>query len=1232
MNKNNDPTDLKKIREKIYTFDKFSKEQWEAIERNVDDYTKEVLKLLVNTATANETSVQQQTIKIKACGEVAYSEAIRKSLIQGGYLSQAPATEGLVAVNSNTSKGKKIKAKDKPKPLSKDDQVRLLNFQRIVSSSTKDLFALFEQVQSHTSLEHAMTQGLNSDILELRLLTLIIIAHNIRVQLETLKNGDDQDLKVGSKVETGYRVVQSIQLVLESIGEQKYPSVLNSTDRIDVSCTLVSDLARVNNELKAQLNYRVERIFTDFPHLISPSSYYHVLQQFSVKLSSCQRELIDIANKRESFLLFYASNFGSGKTTATVGVAATKLAVRDHLTIYCCMSEAVRHNLAKYAYNSQIPFALAVNINGKVKIINNNNCGDFSDNPKDRENPKNRANRNRRLIITDYLTAYDLLSQREKFLPFQSENNITLIIDEPTDGADRESHYKTTIFAHLFSCCPSRTILVSATLPDQCELQPYIDYFSQKWGDLDPFYTTVRSNKVKIGCHLIERDGSNFLLHSTCDDTATLSRLIDLLKTNQFLGRLYTAPVVYGLHRKLSAAGLSGLPDLESRFRETSQLNTENIKAIAISLLERLLETGDNGLIKEVCQQSVKAHPRYDLYGIENAEKVSFDFNFSKLGTTDAFKFLGPTLLVSGSPELAVDEYYAELLEGINGDKLISNYLKNKDSEDKAYKKLERAMNAYKPKRDEVFNPLKKEEALEELTQTFEDDISFPLHKQINTYSHLKHYNRGDSKCPLNFDALNGKRLRPTTILSNLPYTANVSRDLIMRLFAGVGLLTDRGTDASYNNEIVTQTLEGKLAYTISDETIIFGVNAPADNLIVEDSAIEGRSISTIFQLLARVGRPGLSTSAYCFIGTHLKSVLIGYLTDGREGIKPIDNEATNLNRALKSVLQSSTHKHLVARIAQKAVILKQVKQTKQEVTIKPVKTVDSDGDSLLENWEDESLDGDGYGDESIHSSKHGADDDLQIEAEINKLCIPIEQPKIDELIVNVVLPEVIATAVAFIEDTLEGKLKRRDKPVDDTDHDDDMFEAKKKRPSIAICRPTEKRSTNEVKITHVAVNLNKYQSDRPELPSERPGLLDRRDWPENHRQENHRQENHGRPDRRPPLDRQGWLDRSAMSERPVIVERPAFSFSRNEMGCSNITDRINTDPRPSFSRNAMGTDKPMFSRDTMGSNTEKPVLFSRDTMGSNAEKPKNNLYVPPHLRNTNVQVIGSTFMNFRSV
>jgi len=941
---------LKRIRENIYTFEKFTKEQWESIERPVDDYTRELLKLLVTTASnkSNETNINPQLAKIKVCGELAYTTLIRPILIENNYLVEQCSE----TLETETKGVKNNKKKQKQKPLKKDDQFRLANFKRIVDRSTKELFQHFTTVletqgcqsteyKFGSLFEQAVTVGLNNDILELRIVTLIVMAHLIKEHLRFDNARHDR--------EPGYRLIQSIQLVLENMGRQKFTSVLDSTTKIEAASSLICDLDQINQQLKNLLEYNVETIFTEFPHLISPNSYHHVLSQFSLKLNSCQQELIDITSQKQAFLVCYSSNFGSGKTTSTIGIAATKLSVRDHLTIYCCMSEAVRHNLAKYAYSSQIPFALAVNINNRIRIINNNNCRD---------------DRARRLIITDYLTAYDLLNNMKELLPNQTSTNTTLIVDEPTDGADQELHYKTTIFAHLFTCCPSRTILVSATLPTQTALQPYFNYFNEKWGNLEPYYGTVCSNKVRIGCHLIERDGTNFSLHSVCDNTSTLERLINLLKTNQFLGRLYTAPVVYHLHRKLKETGFNDLPNLEEQFRETSQLNTENIKTTAIILLEQLLQTGNSELIKEICQERVSAHPRYDLYGQANAKKIHFDFDFQKLGTTDAYKFLGPTLLVSKTPEKAIDEYYESLLEGINGEKLISGYLKNKDSEEKAFKKLEKTLASYKPKKDEAFDQMEKEKRLEELTESFEGDISFPLFKQINTYRHLKYYtqctgNLVETDGYLDLDCINGKKLRATTILTNLPYQANVSRDLILRLFSGVGLLTERDIDPSYNNEIVTQTLEGTLAYTVSDETIIFGVNAPADNLIIEDSAIENRSISTIFQLLARVGRPGLSTTAYAFIGPVLRNILVGLVTEGRKGIRPIDNEAGNMNLALSTVLSSSVYqrrKQLEIE-QQNELELKREREIQKEHSSKMNANINenkSEETEIPDNWEDD--------------------------------------------------------------------------------------------------------------------------------------------------------------------------------------------------------------------------------------------------------------------------------------
>jgi hypothetical protein len=129
----------------------------------------------------------------------------------------------------------------------------------------------------------------------------------------------------------------------------------------------------------------------------------------------------------------------------------------------------------------------------------------------------------------------------------------------------------------------------------------------------------------------------------------------------------------------------------------------------------------------------------------------------------------------------------------------------------------------------------------------------------------------------------------------------NVPDETMLYLFAGVGIYNPSKIDNVYTNEIIDNTLNGTLAFTIATNEISYGMNSPIDSVIIDDDAIKSKSINTIFQLMARVGRPNLAWTAHVYIGPELEKRLQNYIYD-RE-IECI--EAKNIKETFKTKLEN---------------------------------------------------------------------------------------------------------------------------------------------------------------------------------------------------------------------------------------------------------------------------------------------------------------------------------------
>lgn len=827
---------------------KLTKEEWNSIERPVDFITKQVLDKLLYFNRADDSN--DQSSKLKTCGEEMYLIVIRPQLVKLGYLGPVKVQEKEI-INITGKKGKKEK-----KPIiKKDDIIKMQNLSATVNREQLELFKTFNN--DKLSFEY----GLRKDIIELRVATLIYMCHFY----------SNKRLVIDDKVrEDIYKLIQTIRTVIGKIKEKKFKSKLDSLISLSLSQIVINDLVTKCTELENIIKFDIYNIFSQYPWLTDTSNYYKVIPEFDVSLYKCQKEILELTKGSESFLGMYKSNFGSGKTTATIGVVANQIQTTSFV-IYCCASDAVRHSVSQMAYNASIKFAIANIYRDTIRITKNNLC---------------KTDAERKLIISDYLTTYLLLKDTEKYLPGCKEEDIILIIDEPTDGADEDNNVKTKYFSRIFYHAPRRTLLVSATLPSQEKLQPYIDHFKSKHGDVK--IATIISKDVKVGCEVILRDGTSYSPHNDCHTKEDLECVLTKLDTDQFVSRLYTANILISLYNSMKQAQIQELPDLITTFMQTENLNHNTIKRITMNLL-KILSNQSSSIITEVCKCK-STYSRQDIYGCLQIDKT---FTYDKLGTTDAHKFLGPTLLIDSDPFKLADSAFNEVIGEESALKLIEDYKRAKASEKKNMTRLEKEMdklNASKLKEDRMSKETRAKE-MTDIMDSMDTQITFQPWCQINTFHHLSKY----AKHIMN--DVNKKYIRRTMDLTSVPFETKVDDSLITKRFAGVGIYVPHSSkvDNLYTNDVIENTLMGTLAYTLSDTSISYGVNSPADNIIICDAAIRHKSINTILQLLARVGRPGLSWTAFAFIDLELRQILHNYIFD-----KHVYNpEAEHMNKAL---------------------------------------------------------------------------------------------------------------------------------------------------------------------------------------------------------------------------------------------------------------------------------------------------------------------------------------------
>jgi len=141
--------------------------------------------------------------------------------------------------------------------------------------------------------------------------------------------------------------------------------------------------------------------------------------------------------------------------------------------------------------------------------------------------------------------------------------NIVLFIDEPTAFCkSTDSKATRKLFDILANYPPKLIILASATMPSMKELPKTVELVRRKNPDLR--VVEVNSKEFQIGCQYCSFKGDVIFPHTDVKNKTELKHIIDILKRNAFLLKLYTGPSLFFLLKKCNDLGLKGMPDIDS--------------------------------------------------------------------------------------------------------------------------------------------------------------------------------------------------------------------------------------------------------------------------------------------------------------------------------------------------------------------------------------------------------------------------------------------------------------------------------------------------------------------------------------------------------------------------------------------------------------------------------------------------------------------------------------------
>ena len=778
---------------------KFSKNNWNSIERKLSDFDLKIKDELCNLACSFfniHNAEKAQENNIKAIGDDYLS--IRQKLIEFNLISNVPIVQD-----------KKVQNK---KVIKKVDLIRQENTIRIILEDLK----LFEQNFDYDDFR--MPAALTSKLIEMRAIGFLQCAKFITINISKYTNNNIIKPK---KISFIYSIIIAFIKFINSLNSAEFPSLGNASVNIKFSSHLLEDSKLVLERIKTLYNFDGMVAYNTSPQLLFFTDFDVAIPTKTFSPYPHQIEIItNLYNSLKTnspLLITLRTMTGTGKTTTVVALAKlielAKNIIPQHkntILIFCCNLKSVMDQAAQWLFNATIPFAIgSIDSDKIVKIINNYNC---------------KSDDKRVAIICNPEVCYDILINN-------TDNNYVLFLDEPTIGADVMSE-TAKMNVRVMSNLPKYTILSSATLPPNGYIWTH-EISKYKYNNSN--ITDIYSNKIHIGCEIKTFNGELVVPHLNRTNKQDLINTIHNIKQLPFLGRAYTINIVKNMYTIMSKEKVKDLPNIPVMFKDINNLNTDTVRNLAMSMLE-LLANCDDETIKKVCHTKIEMNAiklieiekkkdnedsdiewEEEISTIQDTTKV----DMANLGTKSAHRYMRQNLIATTNPLDFVKNNFNNLLTDIKNDiislkKLIIQHYQELNLWEKEFSKLqqreEAKLNRKETNRKDV-GKLQRAKQVDEL-ENAKPQLKFPYKYQINTQEHIKEYAKKTNI------AIDKNAIRNSLNLDEVPYNElNVSDDLILLLLAGVGVYTGN-LDSNYISTVMRLAEEGKLAYIVADSSI----------------------------------------------------------------------------------------------------------------------------------------------------------------------------------------------------------------------------------------------------------------------------------------------------------------------------------------------------------------------------------------------------------------------------
>ncbi|ATZ80830.1 DEXDc helicase [Bodo saltans virus] len=943
--------------------DKFTQDDWGAIERKFNTFELKVLESQKMLALSDKYEYKQE---YNILGEILYCS--NRQLLEKPLQLVFPQSTITKIAETEIENKKKKEKKEKEKPQSAKDKIILENSKNRAKTQIETVLKTF-------GTEFNPKYAFNSDIIEIKGIGLLYTGHYLY--------SNHMNYNKTKHLSFVYTVMISIERFINNCKKIQGKTLLNTKEY--PSSTLLDDLNVWFDKLKSIYTYNGFAICDYAPELLVYTDFDKAIPSMGIRPRNHQIEIMHKIKQYydEGLLIIYRPPMSSGKTTFIVALCHHIESLRKDNSnvqlIFACNLPPVREHAASLCYNANIKFGIGCkeiidksSNKKKYRIINHNSCLKDSD---------------RVAIITSPEIAYDILKDNSMV-----KNEYVLFVDEPTVGADNENSETLKTNMSVISVAPKRTILSSATFPEIDMIQNITKYISNKYNGIH--FDDVYSNEIQIGCDVKTYDFDIVVPHLNIETQSQLLETIDTIKKNPFLGRIYTSDVVRSLWKSMSDVNIQ-VPDIMKIFSNIDNMSSNKVREIAMELLD-ILATQNDDIIKKICTSNICVE-HVNLTGIQTEEKeIKIDckntnneetnfwnnndddenenenenienpinckknsLDFKKLITSQAWIMQNVTLIATKDPMQFVEQYFYNFVHNdiythqLNisdegniqyykntknilkiYEKELADVNKQRDSFEKSLDKKKKVNSTNKQHDMDGFKEIKDrdimtKDEIDKKIQEFDDcpvKIKFPDFGHINSKAHMEKY------ASENIHKIHKKNLRTVFPIELIKYHQfNVPDEILTLLFAGVGIysMIDKNICPNYTKTVLELASAGLLAYIVSDVSICYGTNYPISRVIVTDDFAKEHSINTLFQLFGRAGRVGRSWIAVIYVSQTIANSIIEYT---HKKIK-VTVEAENMSNMFdKFMKKKSVMDHTYLNYAITKYILKPEKQKQEEL------------------------------------------------------------------------------------------------------------------------------------------------------------------------------------------------------------------------------------------------------------------------------------------------------------